>query len=219
MKNAYLVFVFCFTGLLFAQDHLSSRNGIGWDNGISYRRYLRDDLWLGVTMSGNLNKLKRNDTTLSSTHYIANDSTDSHYSYNFDTMTYYSGTIKFELGKRIVHYNIVELNTNIFVSYSYRNSKGYRGGTNPYTNSNPQHTVSGGIGFEPMIWITKALSIGTDFGIQFDYTFAKNNSNDLYYNNSRDINKYSSSGTYSSRQIKSFGDFSLSTGLIGFVWF
>jgi hypothetical protein len=219
MKNAYLVLVFCFTGLLFAQDHLSSRNGIGWDNGISYRRYLRDDLWLGVTMSGDVNKTKQNDTTFASTHFSTNDSTYSFNTYNSDTSSDYSGTVKIELGKKIFHFNIIELNAMVFASYTYRKSKTINGGTSTYTYNNPRNIISGGIGFEPMVWITKSLSIGTDFGLQFYYTFGKNRSDNTYSYNTPETHRNSSSGTLSSYQIKSFGDFSLSTGLIGFVWF
>jgi hypothetical protein len=218
MNSSYLAFLFCFTGLLFAQDHLSSRNGLGWDNGISYRRYLRDDLWLGFAISGDVRSEKQNDTTIATTHYLANDSTYSLYSYDPDTTSYYSGTIKIELGKRIFHYNVIELNTDIFGSYTYQNSKSCRSGTSPYYNSSPRNIISGGIGLEPMVWIAKSLSIGMDFGIQYSYTFGKDKS-DLarYYTNESYRN--SSSGTFSSHEIRSFGSFSLSTGLIGFVWF
>jgi hypothetical protein len=218
MKSSFLVLLFCLTGLLFAQDHLSSRNGIGWDNGISYRRYLSNDLWLGFAISGDIRSENRNDTTLVTTYYITGDSTYSRYTYNPDTASYYSGTIKIEIGKRIFHYNGIELNTDIFVSYTYQNSKSYRGGTAPYTYSNPRNILTGGIGFEPMVWIGKSFSIGTDFGIQYSFTYGKDHSDDRY-NATTYTTRNATSGTYLNHEITSFGNFSLSTGLFGFVWF
>jgi hypothetical protein len=69
-----------------------------------------------------------------------------------------------------------------------------------------------------MVWIAKSLSIGMDFGIQYSYTFGKDKSDRARYYTTESY-RNSSSGTFSSHEIRSFGDFSLSTGLIGFVWF
>jgi hypothetical protein len=218
LKFSSLVLLFYFTGFLFAQDHLSPRNGIGWNNGISYRRYLSDNLWLGFVISGDASSTKQKDTTVSTSYDMLLDSTSGSYTYNSDTTFYYSGAIKMEIGKRIFHCNPIELNTILFISYTYQNSKRLDGGTSSRNTSRPRNTVSGGIGLEPMVYITKSLSIGTDFGIQYYYTFGKDNSS---YTNDNAMSTYrsSTSGDYSKQEIKSFGSFSLSTGLIGFIWF
>jgi hypothetical protein len=220
MKKFTLFLILCLPGILFAQDNLPLRNGIGWDNGVSYRRHLNGKLWLGFALSGDVRSTLQNDTSFYSTHYLAPDSTANRAEYSIDSSYYYSGTLKIELGEEVFRYNIVGLNALILASYTYQNTNKYSfGGTTPRSNSAPRNILLAGIGVEPVVWITKSLSIGTDFGVQFTYTFGKENTKYVYNSNGAYSENNSTRGTYLSPELKTFGNISLTSGLNAFFWF
>ncbi len=212
-KASGLFVFFCLASILFADDNPTFNNGVGWDNGLSYRRYVIPGLWASSIVSGSARKSASVDTTVE-TRYYTQDSAETTIETEHDSSAIYSGTIRIELGKEMVRRKLLGLNAIAFGAYTYQKDRSKHEGTSTGNRTNSRNILSAGMGLEPVVWISNALSIGTDFGFQYLYTFGHDtqSSSDIYRTHSLE-------SPIESHEFESFGRVSLTAGLNAFFWF
>jgi hypothetical protein len=223
MHRFYSVLLFCFIPVLFAQDQDSFKNSLGWESGLSYRRYVTRNSWIGVNLTGSYNNMLTKGTQFDSNVTVANDSISKHTTDYTDTNVSYSGTIKIEFGKEIFRYKKLNIDAFVAGGYTLSGNKYYRGGIDTYSldtysNEEPSQSVLAIIGLEPKLFIWDRISFGTQFGFIYTYTYLKRNSN--YSNNySTSINTSRDNGSSFTNNLKLFGNVSLSSSLIMHFYF
>jgi|SRR5271157_5422651 hypothetical protein len=217
MQKFYLILLFCFVSVLFAQDQASFQNALGWESGLSYRRYLTKKTWLGINLTGSYNNELTKASDFDSTKTFSNDSTSkSSTSYN-DTSISYSGTVKIEFGREIFTYKRLAIDAYIAAGYTYSDMKTFNG-SEPYFNDEPSQSVLGIIGLEPKVFIFDRISLGTQLGLQYTYTYSKDTYNSTLSNSSWvDVERRTTS--YFTSYLRLFGSISLSTALVVFWYF
>jgi hypothetical protein len=208
MNKSCIIILCCCTSLLFADTHLARPNGLGWDSGLSYRRYVSDTWWMSATVSGSATTSKTRDTTVTQSSSL--DSTATNTVVRYDSTISYSGTLKLELGKEAFRYKFFALNAFASGSYTYADYKMEVSGSPESGRAEPRNTLTAAIGLEPTFWITNVFSVGTDFGIQYSYTFGKD------YSSS---DNSTTRGVYTSQSFRVFGNVSLTAGLNAFFYF
>jgi hypothetical protein len=218
MHKVLSIVLLCLVAQVFAQKQTTFKNAIGWDKGISYRRYIANDFWAGVNVSGTYSRASSNDSTFDS----SKTSDTTFYTYkmsNKDSSTDYSGTIKLELGKELFAFKKVSVDAFVALGYTYGKNYLARSQSQLYKNERTNNSFLGVIAVEPKIFIWDRISIGTQFGMQFTYT----NSTYTYYNysdyNPPSIRINSESSTSHEQNVKLYGNISLSSLLIVHYYF
>jgi hypothetical protein len=212
MRKMFSIVMFGMCTLLFAQDQNARRNVIGWESGLTYRRYLTDKLWVGVTLGGNINDTRGKDTSISTYVYTSPDSTVTRTTYTDDTSRTYKGTIKATIGRELLRFQSIGLDAFFSGGYTYVTSKSVKAGTNGSNYKNPSQMLFGTLGLEPKVWIWSRVSVATQFGLQYEYQWYRYNNSYAYDNPS---SSYSNNEAQSSTEqnVHLFGCFSLSMGL------
>jgi hypothetical protein len=217
MRKVLFIGVFGFCTLLFAQDQDTRRNAIGWEgangeSGITYRRYLNDKLWIGVTLGGSIYDTRGKDTLSTTYVFTSPDSTASNTIYSDDTSKTYSGTIKVAIGREIMRIHNVSVDAFFSGGYTYVTGKDLRTGTNGSNYNNPSNTLTGIIGLEPKVWIWNRINVGTQLGLQYDYQWYHYN---RFYTYQNSTSSYSQTDNQRSTEnnLRVFGSISLSMGL------
>jgi hypothetical protein len=214
MYKVLSILLYCFVAVLFAQDQTSYKNALGWESGLSYRRYISNSIWVGVNVAGNYDNTLINDTNFEQLSRSPNDSIVSiNRAAGKDTDKTYSGTIKIELGKEIFRYKKLGIDAYVGAGYTLTDDKVYRGENGPYFNETKGHAFLGIIGFEPKIFLWDRLSLGTQLGLQYTYTTSK-----LTYNDQNDYGTElyirMQNSSISENDFSLFGSISLSSTLV-----
>ena len=217
--------MFCFTAVLFAQDQAAFKNAVGWESGLSYRRYINNSVWVGVNVTGSYDNTLTNDTSFDQGFKISNDSlTYQNINASKDTTKTYSGTVKIEIGKAIFRYKKLNIDAYIAAGYTLTDSRIHDNQNNenengPYLNETKGHSILGIIGFEPKIFLWERVSIGTQLGFQYTYSTSKY----TYDNQGVEESSYSYVGTENrstfENNFKLFGNISLSSVLVIHYYF
>jgi hypothetical protein len=213
-KSAF--FAFILTASMFAQDSLQYRNAIGWNSGLSYRRYLPHNWWIGAMVGFNVTSGTRQDTSRYTDWYSDTSITNSRI-YN-DTTRYYSGKIKLEIGKEIFRIKMLAWDAFLSQAYSYSNSRSNNGGSGTGAESNPTHTLTTSLGLEPKVFLFNRFSLGTDFGIQFSHSFGSEKGSAADSSPSS-LSIRESSGKNTGNNFSVFGTISLSMALAIYFYF
>ena len=212
MHKMFSIVMFGMCALLFAQDQNARRNVIGWESGLTYRRYLTDKLWVGVTLGGNINDTRGKDTVINISNYTSPDTTIARTTYTDDTSRTYKGTIKATVGREFLRFQSVGLDAFFSGGYTYVTSKSIKAGTNVSNYKNPSQTLFGALGLEPKVWIWNRVSVATQFGLQYEYQWYRY-SNSYAYQNPSDSYSNSEEESSAGQNLYLFGGFSLSMGL------
>ncbi len=205
--------------LLFAQDQPTSlRNAIGWESGISYRRYVSPKSWLSATVNGNIQDNTGSDTTYRVSHWIQPDSIVTEEMIGSDSTRYYSGTFKVSAGRELVRVKAVGLDLFFSGAYTYSNRRRRDSGANSSHVSAPAHAIAGSIGLDPKVWVLERISIGSQLGLMYTYSFSRS-SDTQGYTNDYSSDEYTRDAYVSSHTVRLFGGFSLDMGLNVFFYF
>jgi hypothetical protein len=202
-----------FVSVLFAEEP-NYKNSLGWKSGLFYRRNITEHYWVGLNIGGKYNASKGSSSSTDQRVYP--DSTTSRSAHYGDTSLNYSGTIKIEFGREVCAYK--KLHIDLLVSGGYERIK-YRSvnsryNIDPYINDNPSHSILAIIAAEPKIRLWERLSLGTQMGVEYSYTFNKYNSSDGYQDDYNHITQtYVRESSSTSHSIELFGNFSLTSSL------
>ena len=218
MNKILSISLFCCVSVLFAQEKTNFKNAIGWESGLSYRRYIKNDIWVGINLSGSYDNTLSSDTQFNSTTFITNDSTSKTTSIGKDTNKVFSGTIKIELGKEIFSYKKLEIDAFVAAGFTLTDNKSYSGVSSSYFNETKGHSILGIIAFEPKVFLWEKISIGTQIGIQYSYTDSKFTYDDQYNNSTNSSIRLENRSTLESN-FKLFGNISLSSILVMHYYF
>jgi hypothetical protein len=217
-----VVFVGTIIGIILAQDQFQFSNAVGWNAGLSYRRYVGKACWIGARVNYDLQSQIQQDTTNSVYHSISadgkSDSIVNNTTISKDSTNYYTGTVTIEFGKELFRHKMISVDAVISEGYSYSNTRQNRGGSNSYFSSDPRHSFITSLGLEPKAWIFKRFSLGTDFGVQYIYKFGKDLSSDSYGSTTQ-TDFRATQGKFSSNEFKTFGNISLSMTLNAYFYF
>jgi len=221
MHKFLSILLFCFVAVLFAQDHAEYKNALGWESGLSYRRYINNTVWVGINLTGSYTNNVTNDTSFDQDKKISNDSITYQYiNADKDTTKTYSGTVKIELGKEIFKYKKLDISIYLGAGYTLTDSRTYQFNSGSYLNETKGHSILGIIGLEPKIFLWDKISIGTQLGIQYTYS----TSNYTYDNQNYEGNTaYTDVGmenrTTNINNFQLFGNISLSSVLVVHYYF
>jgi hypothetical protein len=180
MRSILLAIILCSCTVSFAGDTLpdSYKNGIGWDNGLSYRHLVGNNTWLGLAVGGSITSTRSNANDSQINKDTVNDSI-TYSSINPSTTDQRNYTIKISgivLGK-IAGYGVFGLNYFVQPSYSYTWTKDSIYGQNaqyPSTNDTHSQTVGIAAGIAPTVTLCKRFSLETKFGLSYGYTWSTN---------------------------------------------
>jgi hypothetical protein len=206
------------TGSIFAQDSLQHRNAIGWNSGLSYRRYLPHNWWIGAMVGFDVQTGTQQDTSRYTYRYSSPDTIIYENRIFNDRTRYYSGKIKLEVGKELIRIKMIAWDAFLSQAYSYRNARQSSGGSDSGTRSNPTHTLTTSLGLEPKVFLFNRFSIGTDFGIQYRYTFGSDKQSS-YNGDGSHLFTQESTGKNTDGAFTVFGTISLSMALAVYFYF
>jgi hypothetical protein len=163
MRLIFCAVLFGCCTISFAGDSLSDsyKNGIGWDNGLSYRHLIGKNTWLGLAVSGSITSTPgdANDSEIDKD--TLNDSISSSYiSKSTTDQTNYTIKISGIILGKIAEYQIFGLNYFFQPSYSYTWSKDSGFGPNAsycYNYDNHAQTLAAAAGIAPTIALLRSL--------------------------------------------------------------
>jgi hypothetical protein len=155
----------------------SYKNALGWDGGLTYRRYFNDGLYLSSSINGSFNKREGYDTS-SNTRSSENPANELYMSRSSDGLSYSSfGKITTRLSKELFMQGPIAVSSFISGSFSYKRSTsnntssmaGVQQGLDIYNND--EYGLGMSIGFEPNFWLYKRFHLGMLFGLQYNFTY------------------------------------------------
>jgi hypothetical protein len=106
----------------------------------------------------------------------------------------------------------------IAAGYTYADTKYFSGRDELYLNDVPSQSVLGIVGVEPKFFIFDWLSLGTQLGLQYTYTYSKTTFN-VTENSGSSVNVINEPSTAFTNNFKLFGSIALSSALVAFVYF
>jgi hypothetical protein len=226
MRRSFAVLLLCLVSVSFAQDSVGFFNSIGWESGLSYRRYVRKDMWLGVNLSGSYSRSTSRETQLDSTSIT--DTLQVGSIGGVDTAVTYSGAIKIEFGKQLFRFKRLNIDLLLALGYSASDSKSDRPNevsTNPklsgnygYLNDQMRQSFLAIVGLEPKIFLWDRISVGTQFGLQYTYSYTTDKYNNGNSTSTNVEGHYDNTSTLA-HALAVFGNVSLTSGLIVHFYF
>jgi hypothetical protein len=177
-----------FCSVAFAGDSLPDtyKNGLGWDNGFSYRHLVGRNTWLGLSLSGSITSSRNHSNDSQVFRDTLNDSITSLYATkNAVDQTNYSIKVSGILIGEITEYKLLGLNYFIQPTYSYtwaKNSNLDQVNNEQQNSDDKSQTLGAAVGVAPAITVFKRLCFETKFGLSYAYTWSRNydTENSLY---------------------------------------
>lgn len=219
MHKVPSILLFCFISVLFAQDQPVFKNAVGWESGVSYRRYVNNSVWVGINATGSYDNATANDTQFSVATFPANDSTASRLNRGKNTDRMYSGTIKIELGKEIFTYKKLDIDAFVAAGYTHSENKTFNGVNESYFSEATGNAFLAIIAVEPKIFLWDRISIGTQLGLGYTYTNSKYNSNNNYTDLPYETGSTTDNRSTVDNNFRLFGNISLSSLLVIHYYF
>jgi hypothetical protein len=125
--------------------------------------------------------------------------------------------VKIEFGREIFRYKRLGIDAYVAAGYTYGDLKNFDG-PEPYLYDVPSQSVLGILGLEPKFYLFDRISLGTQLGLQYTYTYSKTTNNNTYnYGSSVEVQRNPS--TAFTNNFKLFGSIALSAALVAFWYF
>jgi len=179
-KNSILFYIVVITVTVTATENTTLyKNGLGWDNGLSYRRRLSENYTLTVRLSGDASYEISNGDVIRKDVNVPENTTENSTKVIADSSLQYSVGVTLGLSKKLIRERIFSLDGFLRGGYehNWRDRKSKEGDRNNMWTGYTVHSI---IGFEPAVWVMNRMSISTRFGLQYEYQYNLLNDNHKY---------------------------------------
>ncbi len=192
MKNLLIfaiqlsVSTFCFA----TNSAIQYPNGIGWDNGLSYRKKLPRNYTLSIKISGDVSSNSAEYNSMNTQTNTDVDTADLEINSRSDSSLYLNTGLTLGVLKEVLKIKFISLDAFIRMGYSYYWTRNR--GTNMLNNSkNESHLLHAEVGLEPSLWAFERFSFSTSFGLRYRYRFGESESKNTYENDPWIVNNES----------------------------
>jgi hypothetical protein len=211
MNRTAFILIIAILNVTGGQPDNPRKNGIGWDDGLAYRRYLPRNFFVGLSVFGSTRQDDMYSRRSYSVYSTSNQTSLYSESNNQNGKTY-NGRIRFLSGKRVISRKLLSVNFIIFpyIIYEYQE----RLGDDIEVNYLKRYWFGGMVGFEPSFTLFGRFTFGSKFGV--DCSYMKNDEQRKYTDNRTSSYK----GNDKSYQFEIFGtNFSTNLRLYGYYEF
>ena len=181
------ILLFCSATLTAAADEQlkNFRNALGWDNGIAYRRYMKNGFFIGVSLQGSTSKSYDQADVVS--YESGEDDVINHTKVNRSGVSY-TTLANFQMGKKIIQHRWMAIRFLLYPEYEYRWYDSW--GTAVQNRWQWIFSAGGFIGFEPSFTVLQRFTFGTRFGLKGTYSWSKQSSSSADKTSDETRNRY-----------------------------